>query len=249
MTGIMFSIARSRWTIPTQLLFLTLNGCGLFFGIFYNVHTPDLYPNNAHHKLGWVITWVVIAQLALSLLFVFSGRSREERDQAAAAETAAFLPVSVEAMVQDGQFDNVGEYKDHRWSGDSGHGTERASSSSHSRTSSSGSSLQHQEYQPWQKPETENEDEREEEEEDADADADERDAPQPWHLRPSTFIHQYLNRRVHALFSQRALKVLEVIYDAADRILLVLAFVALVTGAVTYAGLFVSPLSLGWPSR
>jgi len=69
----MLSIARSRLAVPTQLLFLALNGCGIFFGIFYNVDTPDLYANNAHHKIGWIATWVMTAQVAMSLLFAFSG--------------------------------------------------------------------------------------------------------------------------------------------------------------------------------
>ena len=229
MTGVMLSIARSRLTIPTQLLFLTLNGCGLFFGIFYNVNTPDLYANNAHHKIGWIVTWVVTAQVAMSLLSVFSGRSKEEQNNAAPAETAAFLPVSIEAMAHHQQLHNVQGYKDNRWSGDSGQGTERASSSSHSRDLSPNDiPSRHQEYQQYQKPEPEDEE-----------DADEQEVPQRWRPPRSTFIHKFLKRRVPGLFSQRALIVLEAVYDTVDRAILVLGFIAFFTGGVTYTGIFV----------
>ncbi|RAL61993.1 hypothetical protein DID88_002482 [Monilinia fructigena] len=47
---VMLSISRSRLSLPTQFVFLALNGGGLFCSVIYNAATPDLYPNNAHHK-------------------------------------------------------------------------------------------------------------------------------------------------------------------------------------------------------
>ncbi|KAI9877743.1 MAG: hypothetical protein M1823_007056, partial [Watsoniomyces obsoletus] len=117
--GIVFSISRSRYTAPVQFFFLLLNGLGVVFGTIYNVSTPDLYENNAHHKIGWIATWVVTAQVVMSLLFLYSGRT--EKSAPSSCEHAAFLPISTDNMTQH----NMSPYHDHRWSGDSGQGTER----------------------------------------------------------------------------------------------------------------------------
>lgn len=232
----MLSIARSRLAVPAQLLFLALNGCGMFFGIFYNANTPDLYANNAHHKTGWVATWVVTAQVAMSLLFAFSGRSTkgdddDDDDAAVPAERVAFLPISAEAMAQHQQLHNPNGYKDIRWSRDSGQGTERASSSLHSRElSPSDAARSPQESRQYQKPKAEAEDE---------GDEDQQGLPKRPGFPRSTFVHRFLKRRVPGLLSKRALKVLEGVYDGIDRTILILGFIALVTGGVTYAGIFV----------
>jgi Domain of unknown function (DUF2427) len=232
-TGVMLSISRSRLAITTQLFFLALNGCGIFFGIFYKVNTPDLYVNNAHHKIGWVATWVVTAQVAMSLLFAFSGRSKNE-DAVVPAERTAFIPMSIESMAQHQQLHDLQGYKDARWSGDSGQGTICASPSQHSRDLSPSDSAQgRQEEARYQKPEVEDKDGDEDGE-------DEQELPQHPRFLRSTFLHKFLKRRLPSLFSQRALKVLESAYDGIDRAILILSFIALVTGAVTYAGVLVS---------
>ena len=64
----MLSLARSRYRLTAQLVFLAVNGGGVLLGTIYNASTPDLYPNNAHHKLGWIVTWTVCAQVVVGLL-------------------------------------------------------------------------------------------------------------------------------------------------------------------------------------
>lgn len=64
----MFSLARSRYTLALQLAFLTVNALGLIVGVIYNSSTPDLYPNNAHHKMGWMATAVVLVQTFVGLI-------------------------------------------------------------------------------------------------------------------------------------------------------------------------------------
>lgn len=227
----MLSIARSRLAIPTQLLFLALNGCGIFFGVFYNVNTPDLYENNVHHKIGWVATWVMTAQVAMSLLFTCSGRNKKG-DTTTASERAAFLPISIEAMAQHQQLHKPHGYKDIRWSRDSGQGTERASSSLHSRDlSPSGAQQTREEFDQYHKSVAEEED-----------DGDQQEPSERQGILRSTFMHRFLKRRVPGLFSQRVLKALGLIYDVIDRVILPLGFVAIVMGGVTYAGMFVSQL-------
>jgi Domain of unknown function (DUF2427) len=232
----MLSIARSRFAVPSQLLFLALNGCGTFFGIFYNVSTPDLYENNAHHKIGWIATWVMTAQVLMTLLFAYSGRSRKDHT-AAPEERASFLPISIENMAQHQQMHNQQGYKDIRWSRDSGQGTECASSSLHSRDLSPADAAQARERdQQYQKPEQEDDHEDQEQE------------PERRGFLRNTFAHKFLKRRPPILFSQRALRILELVYDGIDRTILVLGFISLVTGGVTYAGIFVrTPNMLPFP--
>ena len=58
-TGVVISIARSRYTSLSHFIFLVLNTLGLFFGVMYNASTPDLYANDAHQKIGWLATWLI----------------------------------------------------------------------------------------------------------------------------------------------------------------------------------------------
>ena len=216
----MFSINRSHLALPMQLVFLILNGIGVVFGTIYNVNTPDLYPNNAHHKIGWIATWVVTAQVVMGLLFLYSGRSKST--SGTAHERAAFLPVSIEAMSQHQQMHNAGGYSAYRWSGDSGQGTER-NSSEHSRDVSPTDPSR------YTKPEAPEDDD----------DEDDNVSRRGGLLR-NTFIDKYLSRRIPGLFSQRLTKSLEAVYEIIDRTILILGFIAVTTGGVTYAGIFVS---------
>ncbi|KAJ6170979.1 hypothetical protein N7470_000046 [Penicillium chermesinum] len=100
--AVMLSVARSRLAIPSQFLFMIVNVVGLLFGIIYNSQTPDLYENNAHHKIGWIATWVIGTQIH-----------------------ATFLPVATD------DHENAypcGPLHEYRWSRDSGQGTEPGSS-------------------------------------------------------------------------------------------------------------------------
>ncbi len=223
-SGVMLSIARSRLAIPSYFLFLALNGAGLFFGTIYNINTPDLYENNAHHKIGWIATWIMAAQLVMGLLFAFCGRSKNEIS-AVPAERTAFLPMSVGAMAQHQRLHQPAGYKDIRWSQDSGQGTECASSSSDSRDQSPSNDGSREQAYP-------------EPEADGDDQEKHQDMPQRKGSRCMSVVYNLL-RRVSGVLSPRWLKVLGVIHDGIDRTILVLGFVALVTGGVTYAGIFV----------
>ncbi|KAG7106629.1 putative membrane protein C3B8.06 like [Verticillium longisporum] len=91
--AVMLSLARSRYTLASQSVFLAINALGVLVGTIYNAATPDLYPNNAHHKAGWAFTWVALAQLptmvsidigfavitGLEILFAVYGRLFEGR--------------------------------------------------------------------------------------------------------------------------------------------------------------------------
>ncbi len=178
--------------------------------------------------VGWIATWVVTAQVAMSLLFTFSGRSNKG-DDIVPGERAAFMPISVEAMAQHQQSYHPRAYESTRWSGDSGQGTECASSAQHSRDLSPNHAFgSEEEGERFLKPEAGDED---------------QDVPQVLpqhrHFPGNIFLVKFLKHNVPGLFSQRAWKLLEAVYDGIDGIILILGFVALVTGAITYAGIFV----------
>lgn len=66
--GVMLGVAQSTFHIPVQIAFLTLTTIGVVFAIMYNSATPDFYENNAHHKIGWVIVWMLVAQVASGMI-------------------------------------------------------------------------------------------------------------------------------------------------------------------------------------
>jgi hypothetical protein len=90
----MMSLAKSRYTLPAQFVFLGANALGVVPAILYNAQTPDLYPNNAHHKVGWIITAVVAAQVLVGLVAhlggAFHGQAQARRSR---AEEHRFVPL------------------------------------------------------------------------------------------------------------------------------------------------------------
>ncbi|KAK4542367.1 hypothetical protein LTR36_006824 [Oleoguttula mirabilis] len=65
--AIALSAARSRYHLPAQAVFHIVNGLGLFTGFVYNHATPDLYTNNAHHPIGWIVTSLTVVWTAASM--------------------------------------------------------------------------------------------------------------------------------------------------------------------------------------
>jgi hypothetical protein len=123
--AVMFSIARSsRFTTPIQFAFLAVNGLGLFTSIVYNAKTPDFYPYNAHHKLGWAVSWIATAWLLLTFLNLYMARYEKIKER--------------HAMTTDNiaQYDRL-QGQDHRWSRDSGHDSATLCSGSRSLSSDS----------------------------------------------------------------------------------------------------------------
>ncbi|KAJ5730715.1 uncharacterized protein N7483_005223 [Penicillium malachiteum] len=208
----MLSIARSRLALPSQFLFLILNAFGLLLGIIYNNQTPDLYDNNAHHKIGWIITWVITAQVVLSLIFTYAGRG-SSKAKSEFYERAAFLPVSTDEHLHTFPSAPMHEY---RWSRDSGQGTEPGSSI-HSPGSPCDSP---EDYDGFEKPEE----------------------PLPAQPPARGWFHnsivgKFLSNRVPGMVSSRVLRVFNTIYNVIDRIILPFGFVAITTGAVAYGGI------------
>ena len=77
--GVVLSIANSRSALAVQLSFLLLDAAGLIFGTVYDRHTPDLYPSNVHHNLGWILTVIMGVHVGMGVLLrtMALKRSRE----------------------------------------------------------------------------------------------------------------------------------------------------------------------------
>lgn len=118
----MLSLARYRYALVAQLSFLGVHSLGLLLGAIYTGETPDLYPNNAHNKIGWIVTWIVLAQTVNGIIKLYeSGSSADEADT---EEHVAFLPISQEVMEQHHRSLGMGAPEHYRYSRDSGQGTE-----------------------------------------------------------------------------------------------------------------------------
>jgi len=220
--AVMFSIARSRYTIPTQAVFLVVNGLGILLGIVYNSQTPDLYENNAHHKIGWIATWIVVTQVVVGIIYAYSGQGRD--NAGVIYERAAFLPVPTEAVMESQQPYSTAAVHEYRWSGDSGQGTERNSTSLRScpvspteahHLSPSG------EFEDYGKLE-----------EDAD------DAPVTHYSFQNAVLERFFSTWMPRLAAARVLRIFHVAYIIIDRICLPIGFIAIATGGVTYGGIF-----------
>ncbi|KAH8903898.1 hypothetical protein BR93DRAFT_940540 [Coniochaeta sp. PMI_546] len=221
--AIMLSLARSRYTLIAQFVFIAANAFGVLLGVIYNANTPDLYPNNAHHKLGWLVTWVVLAQVVIGLLGRVAGVLKGGPGNGKLSrEHQSFIPVSSEAMEEhDSHF---GIPKFFRHSNDSGHGTEPGSDSLRNPSLASGASSP-----PIR-------DANKEYVEDEDIDLEDHD-PLPasaGKVSPS----RALAAKIAGKVSSRAWKFLLFGYNFVDRTILILGFITLTTGIATFARFF-----------
>ena len=124
--SIMLTISRSKFRLPVQFSFLVLNAVGVFASIMYNAKTPDLYPGNTHHSLGWVVTWIVGVQMILALLNAYTTSGDESKE-----DEEEYRPLNVGEM-QSGWVTGDGQYvkEEQRYLDDSGEGASLRSSSS-----------------------------------------------------------------------------------------------------------------------
>jgi hypothetical protein len=208
----MFSIARSRYTLLLQLAFFTLNGLGLFFGIVYNINTPDLYENNSHHTMGWVFTWLSLAWVFLAILNSYARRSSGHLQFAQNSALYERLP-EVEEV--------TGET---RWSGDSTLRSERRDSAvaeSNTPTSERTAVNFNDDLSPYSKASTPESDAR------------------PGLLR-NTRLDQFLSQHLQRLGTGITGLLLRILHGLLERTLVIQGFTVLLTGVVTYGGIFVS---------
>jgi hypothetical protein len=212
----MFSLANSRFTLPAQFMFLAFNILGVIFSVIYNAQTPDLYPNNAHHKIGCIVTWVVCAQVLLSGIRYIVGAHRSDVKKSD-NERLAFLPVSTDEV--DSSWRN-GYRNDspYRGTDETGSGIESNSASLHSDSAStlnwieSSFEITRKEY-----------------------DEDDEELTLSSHLPGGAFA-----RHASKLVTSRVWKYMDISRKLVDRVILPFGFVTLATGVVTFGRFFVS---------
>ncbi|KAI4263793.1 MAG: hypothetical protein L6R42_001072, partial [Xanthoria sp. 1 TBL-2021] len=213
----MLSVARARLAFATQIVFFGLNAFGLLFGTIYNGRTPDMYEQNLHHKLGWAITWVVLAQIIIRLLRLCTADKKIEDSHG--QERLAFMPLGTNNMTGYHQMHPESVASVHRYSHDSGHGTE-------SNTSRSDSPAGLLEEKDKETPQFEDQ-------------ARDYDIPyrKSERLLGSAKMFRLLSRVSHAM-PNRIWNILTWYYDTVDILILIIGFVAILTGLVTYGGVF-----------
>ncbi|KAL1852065.1 hypothetical protein VTK73DRAFT_9311 [Phialemonium thermophilum] len=220
---VMLSIARSRYTLILQFVFVLTNAFGVLVGTIYNANTPDLYPNNAHHRLGWIVTWVSLVQVLIGLLGRVSGKLTRA-DKSSSAERQSFIPVATEPPEEHENFDQTRFPKFHRrLSDDSGHGTDAHSESARGNSLSSGQLSPALPLEDAGKELGDHED-------------DDLEAHLPVLHRLSAV--QRLAKKVAGKLSSRTWTALQFVYNFVDRTVLLLGSISLATGAATFGRFF-----------
>lgn len=208
----MLSITRSRATLPLQIAFSILNAVSIFCATVYNARTPDLYPNNAHHKIGWIITLVFCGQISIGLSGSIAKiiRNFGSKELSDASESRAFLLAASNSREQSMGFEDAQE----------------VSPTSPSFRNSSVSTAYDETAGDLPDPK----------------DYDLETYDEAFDTPPSTSndnLHRLLpSRAVTVVFSQMQ-RFLVLFYRVVDRIILPFGFVALATGIITFARFFV----------
>ncbi|PWW74944.1 hypothetical protein C7212DRAFT_358750 [Tuber magnatum] len=227
--AVVLAIASSRYHLPAQFLFLIIHSFGVFLSILYNSATPDLYPNNSHHKLGWAIIWILAAQCILGVL----GRAvRFARCTGniggTGEETSGFIPVPAQDLEDrhhhyyDRHNRNHYHHTFRRHSTDSGQGSDEY----HSRSPSS-SSLENHRYGNFEGvdlPLVEGHDNEK-------VTFIER-------LTSATRLYSLLSRWLPSFLGFRVLGISDALYSIVARFSVVLGFVQISLGIVTASGIF-----------
>ncbi|KAK8218063.1 hypothetical protein IWZ01DRAFT_537719 [Phyllosticta capitalensis] len=213
---VMLSIARSRLALPAQFLFLASQGVALFTGIIYDAKTPDLYPNDAHSKLRWIIFWISAAWVALGLVNLYADWSNRSKTQ----------PLSTALMAQYQRLQQAQQTAPNRMSYDSGQGTERNSGSlfGHSPSSPCTESEERRHFQ----------DDHDDYEAAAFDDADAVEEKRGF-LR-NTRVDRFMSRVVPRI-GDCPLKIMRFFYVLIERLILVLGFVSVATLTTTVGGI------------
>ncbi|CAK7236477.1 hypothetical protein SEUCBS140593_009632 [Sporothrix eucalyptigena] len=234
--AVMLSLARSRYTLPAQVVFLAANGGGVLFSTIYNASTPDLYPNNAHHKVGWIATWVVCAQMVIGLLARVAGAFKcNGSNDMSSSERRAFIPISTEALAEHSNMQqrrHHGHGGHYRLSNDSGQGTERNTESLRSNSISTlGDSESSRQKESCDESDQSN---RYDDFEDEDLE----DARLPSSRPGPSGRFSALTSKVAGKISTRAWNVLLFAYNFIDRTILILGFIAFTLGIIVYGRFF-----------
>lgn len=215
----MLSIAKSRYTLALQSTFTALNAVGVALAATYNAKTPDLYPNNSHHKIGWIITLVFSVHVLVNFIGRAANKWRSRTARNSSNEEHPFLPTTR----QDSSFTQSGYYTPNPLTtndGGSSSDTEPSSSrnSSVSTICAEDAHLGGEHHKEFRNDDDEFEDVS---------------------ILSSRHTKAALASTFDRCFSGSAIKCVDIGYKVVDRIILPFGFIALVTGVATFAGFFV----------
>lgn len=217
----MLSIARSRISLMTQFAFLTINAFGLLLAAIYNSQTQDLYPNNSHHKIGWIATAVMSVQALIQLIGRLAGATAGPGYRREHHVGGHNLISSVNYWRRLSTQDHAAPAD--RLSNDSGQGTEPGTES---LRSNSVSTLDDEEI-PLN-------------DQHGDYHSSEAEAKLLESAELPVLSTNMLVRKAQRVVVSWLWAYLDFIHRATDRIILPLGFIALTTGIVTFGRLFVS---------
>lgn len=214
--SLMLSVARSRYSIPTQLVFHIINGLGIFTGFVYNHATPDLYEHNSHHPIGWTVTAMTILWTIISL-FNAVGEARSRR-KASASHSA-----SLRNMAQHDRLQHYWDTAATRSSGDSAQGSARTSATLLGSRQNSQDSVFHklEDTLPHN------------------ADVEQEDPESDSHsLLAGQKVDRVLSRYVERFTKGRFGRTIRISQTILEKVILLLGFVGIATGFVVWGGIF-----------
>ena len=213
----MLSVARSRFALVIQLLFLGFHSLGLLLAAVYSSKVPDMYEKNVHSKIGWIGSCVVVVQCVIGLvkLAASTGKPQDARGE----YRTGFLPVSTYALQQHQAAASEDAY---RYSQDSGHFTASEPSRSQSISSTHDQDEQERKLYEYQ---------------DAPAEAEASCTEKHGLLGYSKV--QSVASHISSVVSKRTMHLLNIVYSAIDVMILPFGFITVVTGTVVYGGVFV----------
>jgi hypothetical protein len=215
----MLSIARSWYTLPSQLIFLATNALALVLGVAYNHGTPELYANNAHSKTGWIITWIASAWVFMAVIKIYAGRSASFSNNDEIADPMTIANMARYERVHDDLPDPS------RYSNDSGQGTERNSSSLFGHSRSPSVESEGQQFVGPTRRYTEEDD-----------DSFEKITEKRGFLRNES-VDRFFSRHAARFAAGRTLRIIRFLYVVFERTILIQGYVAILSGTVVYGGI------------
>ncbi len=220
--AVMFSIARSRYTLPSQMAFLATNALALVLGLVYDHKTPEMYAGNAHSKAGWAFTWIASAWVFMALIQAYAGRPESD-----SVEDEFAQPMTTANMLRYQRVHDEELSASSRWSGDSGQGTERNSASLYDNSQSPSVESENQQFpSPVRRPTH-----------DDDSFGFDDDGDEKRGFLGKTPVGHFFSRNVARFVGGRALKAIRFFYVMIERTILVQGLVAIISGAVVYGGI------------
>lgn len=199
-------------------VFLALNGIGLVSGIIVNAKTEDLYKGNVHRHIGWVATGIVLAHALIDVLLRFAKQSRTKQSKEREGVGSSFRnsmrtvyqSICSRLLANEDRLDRISRPEN-------GRDVPRIS--------------QHHPFGEYENSESDDE---------VAEDEYKSLVPGRRSFLRDNFIHRDFSRRSLTSASFGLLKILEFLYKAIDWTILVVGYITLVTGGVTYTGIFVS---------